>query len=141
MSFALSSARKTESGVCRALPHNREKRTLFSGLFTTDDKQERSTEEPRGSFSIAVGRGCSPALRSQRARKKSKQFPRLFVSLLLLGVSSTAGHCKSLKPEWEKSASALKGVVGIAAVDATESQALASKYGIQVRVFFFLFFL
>ncbi|CAN0229310.1 unnamed protein product [Pylaiella littoralis] len=41
------------------------------------------------------------------------------------------GHCKNLKSDWEKSASALKGVVGIAAVDATESKALASKYGIQ----------
>ncbi|CAN0410586.1 unnamed protein product, partial [Hapterophycus canaliculatus] len=42
------------------------------------------------------------------------------------------GHCKNLKADWEKSASALKGVVGVAAVDATESKALASKYGIQV---------
>ncbi|CAN0570564.1 unnamed protein product, partial [Laminaria digitata] len=41
------------------------------------------------------------------------------------------GHCKNLKNDWEKSASALKGVVGIAAVDATESKALASKYGVQ----------
>ncbi|CAM9595691.1 unnamed protein product [Ectocarpus sp. 6 AP-2014] len=40
------------------------------------------------------------------------------------------GHCKSLKSDWEKSASALKGVVGVAAVDATESKGLASKYGI-----------
>ena len=43
------------------------------------------------------------------------------------------GHCKNLKNDWEKSASALKGVVGVAAVDATASQSLASKYGIQVR--------
>eukprot|EP00904_Undaria_pinnatifida_P007296 jgi/Undpi1/3697/HiC_scaffold_16.g07067.m1 len=41
------------------------------------------------------------------------------------------GHCKNLKADWEKSASALKGVVGVAAVDATESKALASKYGVQ----------
>ena len=47
--------------------------------------------------------------------------------------SRRAGHCKNLKADWEKSASALKGVVGIAAVDATESKALASKYGVQVR--------
>lgn len=48
-------------------------------------------------------------------------------------VAWRTGHCKNLKGDWEKSASALKGVVGVAAVDATESKALASKYGIQVR--------
>ena len=48
-------------------------------------------------------------------------------------VSRRTGHCKNLKSDWEKSASALKGVVGVAAVDATESKALASEYGVQVR--------
>ena len=41
------------------------------------------------------------------------------------------GHCKSLAPEYEKAASALKGVVKIVAVDATQSEKLAQKYGIQ----------
>ena len=54
-------------------------------------------------------------------------------SPLFPGCAAT-GHCKNLKADWEKSASALKGVVGVAAVDATESKALASKYGIQVCV-------
>mmetsp|Transcript_16952 Transcript_16952/g.22406 ORF Transcript_16952/g.22406 Transcript_16952/m.22406 type:complete len:438 (+) Transcript_16952:85-1398(+) len=41
------------------------------------------------------------------------------------------GHCKNLAPEWEKAASALKGVVNIAAVDATQDQSLAQKFGVQ----------
>ncbi|XP_038052123.1 protein disulfide-isomerase A6 homolog [Patiria miniata] len=41
------------------------------------------------------------------------------------------GHCKSLVPEWNKAATALKGVVRVAAVDATEHQAVGSQYGVR----------
>lgn len=41
------------------------------------------------------------------------------------------GHCKSLAPEYEKAATALKGVVKIVAVDATTSEKLAQKYQVQ----------
>jgi protein disulfide-isomerase A6 len=41
------------------------------------------------------------------------------------------GHCKSLAPEYEKAASALKGVVKVVAVDATVSPSLQSKYGVE----------
>lgn len=41
------------------------------------------------------------------------------------------GHCKSLEPEYEKAATLLKGVVKVVAVDATESQSLASQYQVQ----------
>eukprot|EP00993_Chasmostoma_nieuportense_P000866 NODE_1796_length_1377_cov_80.897600_g1704_i0.p1 GENE.NODE_1796_length_1377_cov_80.897600_g1704_i0~~NODE_1796_length_1377_cov_80.897600_g1704_i0.p1 ORF type:complete len:408 (+),score=100.32 NODE_1796_length_1377_cov_80.897600_g1704_i0:55-1278(+) len=41
------------------------------------------------------------------------------------------GHCKSLVPEWEKAAKALKGIVKVAAVDATTDQSLAGQYSIQ----------
>uniref|UniRef100_A0A061QIT2 protein disulfide-isomerase n=1 Tax=Tetraselmis sp. GSL018 TaxID=582737 RepID=A0A061QIT2_9CHLO len=41
------------------------------------------------------------------------------------------GHCKALKPEWEKAAQALKGVVHVAAVDADQHRSLAGQYGIQ----------
>lgn len=41
------------------------------------------------------------------------------------------GHCKTLVPEWEKAAKALKGVVNVAAVDATQDQSLASQYSVQ----------
>lgn len=44
------------------------------------------------------------------------------------------GHCKNLKKDWDKAASALKGVVNVAAVDATASESLARKYGIQVCI-------
>ncbi|GBG31676.1 Protein disulfide-isomerase [Hondaea fermentalgiana] len=46
------------------------------------------------------------------------------------------GHCKSLKPEYEKAAEHFKSVeveggLSIVAIDATENKNLASKYGIQ----------
>ncbi|KAL3892313.1 hypothetical protein ACJMK2_004529 [Sinanodonta woodiana] len=41
------------------------------------------------------------------------------------------GHCQSLAPEWKKAATALKGVVKVAAVDATAHQSLGSRYGVQ----------
>mmetsp|Transcript_11681 Transcript_11681/g.21053 ORF Transcript_11681/g.21053 Transcript_11681/m.21053 type:complete len:470 (-) Transcript_11681:187-1596(-) len=41
------------------------------------------------------------------------------------------GHCKALKPEWEKAAEALKGVVHVAAVDADEHKSLGGQYGVQ----------
>lgn len=46
------------------------------------------------------------------------------------------GHCKSLTPIWEKTASVLKGVVTVAALDADAHQALA-----QVSIFFSYFFI
>jgi len=41
------------------------------------------------------------------------------------------GHCKALTPEYKKAASTLKGVVKMAAVDATQNEKLAQKYQIQ----------
>lgn len=41
------------------------------------------------------------------------------------------GHCKSLAPEWKKAAKALKGIVNVAAVDASEHQSLGGQYGVQ----------
>jgi len=41
------------------------------------------------------------------------------------------GHCKNLAPEWESAAKQLKGQVSLGAVDATEHQGLASKYGVK----------
>lgn len=41
------------------------------------------------------------------------------------------GHCKSLAPEYEKLAKAMKGVAKVAAVDAHENPSLAQPYGVQ----------
>ncbi|CAK9259751.1 unnamed protein product [Sphagnum jensenii] len=41
------------------------------------------------------------------------------------------GHCKNLAPQWEKVATALKGIVTVAAVDADTHRDLAQEYGIQ----------
>eukprot|EP00164_Ancoracysta_twista_P002767 GFYU01003683.1.p1 GENE.GFYU01003683.1~~GFYU01003683.1.p1 ORF type:complete len:565 (-),score=211.16 GFYU01003683.1:121-1815(-) len=41
------------------------------------------------------------------------------------------GHCKKLEPEWRQAAKELDGEVKIAAVDATQEQALASRFGIR----------
>eukprot|EP00244_Chara_vulgaris_P011056 TRINITY_DN5310_c0_g1_i3.p1 TRINITY_DN5310_c0_g1~~TRINITY_DN5310_c0_g1_i3.p1 ORF type:complete len:458 (+),score=109.63 TRINITY_DN5310_c0_g1_i3:200-1573(+) len=41
------------------------------------------------------------------------------------------GHCKSLAPAWEKAATALKGVVTVAAVDCDQHGTFAQEYGVQ----------
>ena len=41
------------------------------------------------------------------------------------------GHCKNLAPEWEKAATALRGVVKVGAVDADAHSALGGKYGVR----------
>jgi protein disulfide-isomerase A6 len=41
------------------------------------------------------------------------------------------GHCKSLAPEFEKAAKALKGIVNIGAVDMTTDQGVGAPYSIQ----------
>lgn len=41
------------------------------------------------------------------------------------------GHCKSLKPEYEKTAKALDGVVNVGAVDADAHGSLGSQYGVK----------
>uniref|UniRef100_A0A0N5AGI5 Protein disulfide-isomerase A6 homolog n=1 Tax=Syphacia muris TaxID=451379 RepID=A0A0N5AGI5_9BILA len=41
------------------------------------------------------------------------------------------GHCKNLKPHWEKAAAELKGKVKLGALDATTHQAMASKFNIK----------
>ncbi|XP_018649179.1 putative shc transforming protein [Schistosoma mansoni] len=41
------------------------------------------------------------------------------------------GHCKNLKPHWDKAARELKGTVKVAALDATVHSRMAQKYGIR----------
>ena len=41
------------------------------------------------------------------------------------------GHCQKLKPEYEKTAKALQGVLSVAAVDCDEHKSLAGEFGIQ----------
>jgi len=41
------------------------------------------------------------------------------------------GHCKALEPEWNASASELKGKVKFGKVDATEEQRLAQQFQVQ----------
>jgi protein disulfide-isomerase A6 len=41
------------------------------------------------------------------------------------------GHCQRLAPEWKEAATELQGVVNFGAVDATEHQDLAQRYGVQ----------
>ncbi|XP_064653166.1 protein disulfide-isomerase A6 homolog [Lineus longissimus] len=41
------------------------------------------------------------------------------------------GHCQQLAPAWKKAATALKGVVKVAAVDANEHNSLGGKYGVR----------
>lgn len=41
------------------------------------------------------------------------------------------GHCRNLQPAWEQAASALKGIVNVAAVDADQEKQLGGEYGVQ----------
>ncbi|PSC76647.1 disulfide isomerase [Micractinium conductrix] len=41
------------------------------------------------------------------------------------------GHCKSLKPEWERAATALKGILAVAAVDADANRDLGQEFGVR----------
>ncbi len=41
------------------------------------------------------------------------------------------GHCKSLKPHWEKAATQLKGKVNVGAVDCTAHQTVCGNYGVR----------
>jgi protein disulfide-isomerase A6 len=41
------------------------------------------------------------------------------------------GHCQSLKPEYERLAGILKGLVNVAAVDADQFKSLGGRFGIQ----------
>ncbi|XP_059081134.1 protein disulfide-isomerase A6 homolog [Tigriopus californicus] len=41
------------------------------------------------------------------------------------------GHCKQLVPEYQKAAQALKGIVGVGAVDCDQHKSLCGQYGVQ----------
>jgi len=41
------------------------------------------------------------------------------------------GHCKALAPEWEKAATALKGIIKIGAVDMTEHEEVGRPYDVK----------
>lgn len=41
------------------------------------------------------------------------------------------GHCKNLVPEYQKAAKALKGIVGVGAVNCDEHKQLCGQYGVQ----------
>lgn len=46
-------------------------------------------------------------------------------------ILSRCGHCKNLKPEWEKAATALKGILGVGAVDADAHRELGGQYNVK----------
>eukprot|EP00887_Chlorella_sp_A99_P006680 scaffold3.g6680.t1 len=46
-------------------------------------------------------------------------------------VASWCQHCKALKPEWERAAKVLRGIVAVAAVDADQHRELGQRFGVQ----------
>ena len=42
------------------------------------------------------------------------------------------GHCKSFAPEYQKAAKALKGIIGVGAIDCDQHKSLCGQYGVQV---------
>lgn len=55
----------------------------------------------------------------------------LIISMIFFYYHRWCGHCKAFKDEYEKAATALTGVVHVAAVDGTVEQELAQRYQIQ----------
>lgn len=49
----------------------------------------------------------------------------------ILNCFSRCGHCQALVPEYKKLARALKGVIKVGAVDASEHQSLGGRFGVQ----------
>lgn len=50
---------------------------------------------------------------------------------LNINIAPWCGHCKSLAPEWEKAATALKGIVKIGAVDSDAEKSVGNPYNIK----------
>jgi len=50
---------------------------------------------------------------------------------LVLFYAPWCGHCKAIFPKWEKAATATKGIVTMAKVDADQHKSLGGKYGVQ----------
>ncbi|KAF5398037.1 hypothetical protein PHET_09027 [Paragonimus heterotremus] len=46
------------------------------------------------------------------------------------------GHCKNLKPHWDRAATELKGVMKVGAVDATVHTRLSQKYGVSLNLLY-----
>ncbi|KAA3671201.1 protein disulfide-isomerase A6 [Paragonimus westermani] len=46
------------------------------------------------------------------------------------------GHCKNLKPHWDRAAAELKGVMKVGAVDATVHDRLSQKYGVSLNLLY-----
>ncbi|CAM8949768.1 unnamed protein product [Rhodiola kirilowii] len=72
----------------------------------------------------------SPVLQLTPSNFKSKVLDSNRVVLVEF-FAPWCGHCKALTPIWEKTATVLKGVATVAALDADAHQSLAQEYGIQ----------
>lgn len=57
--------------------------------------------------------------------------PVRYSMCVCLSVTCRCGHCQSFAPEYKKLAAALKGIVKVGAVDASEHQSIGGRYGVQ----------
>lgn len=88
-----------------------------------------------GVLTLISGAHCLYSSNSDVIDLKSNNFDNLVLNSDNIWViefyAPWCGHCQNLKPEYEKAATALKGIIKVGAVNADEHKSLGAKYGIQ----------
>ncbi|XP_015109485.1 protein disulfide-isomerase A6 homolog [Diachasma alloeum] len=88
-----------------------------------------------GILLLTVGANCLYSSNSDVVQLNPSNFDKLVTNSdnvwIVEFFAPWCGHCQALTPEYDKAATALKGVVKLGAVDADEHKSLGSRFGVQ----------